>query len=88
MTVSLLEQYFDSSHIVKFDEIGFKVAFAVEQYDEFRAGKDDPNYVVWTVQLTRNIGKVETVVPLKYHKCTDADYDSFYKPAKSYQAMF
>ena len=86
--MSLLDGYFDSSYVVKFDDIGFKVAFAVEQYDDSRAGKDDLNYVAWTVQLTRSIGKIETDYPLKYHKCTDADYESFYKPAKSYQNMF
>ena len=71
ITVSTLQQYFDSSKIVNFDDIGFKVAFAVEQYDDNRAGKDDPNYVEWIVQLTQNIGKVETIFPLKFHKCTD-----------------
>ena len=49
ITVSTLQQYYDSSYIVNFDDIGFKVAFAVEQYDDNRAGKDDPNYVEWTV---------------------------------------
>ena len=88
ITVSTLQQYFDSSKIVNFDDIGFKVAFAVEQYDDNRAGKDDPNYVEWIVQLTQNIGKVETIFPLKFHKCTDEDYDSFYEPALSYKAMF
>ena len=52
ITVSTLQQYYDSSYIVKFDDIGFKVAFAVEQYDANRAGKDDPNYVEWIVELT------------------------------------
>jgi len=72
---------------VNFNDIGFKVTFAVEQYDG-RAGKDDPNYVAWTVQLTSNIDKKETIIPLKFHKCTEADYDSFYKPASSYKTMF
>ena len=45
VTKSELEGYFDSSEVVHFDDIGFKVAFAVEQYDETRSGKDDPNYV-------------------------------------------
>lgn len=88
ITQTILTDYFDSKKIVSFDEIGFKVAFAVEQYDDSRKGKDDPNFVAWTVQLTKNIGKTETVIPLKFHKCTDADYDSFYKPANSYKAMF
>ena len=49
ITQTTLMEYFDSKKIVKFDEIGFKVAFAVEQYDDSRKGKDDPNFVAWTV---------------------------------------
>ena len=88
ITRSDLLDYFDSTEIVKFSDINFKIAFAVEQYDDSRAGKDDPNYVRWVVQLTQTTGGVEIVIPLKYHKCSDADFDSYYKPGKSYINVF
>jgi hypothetical protein len=88
ITRSDLLDFFDSTEIVKFSDINFKIAFAVEQYDDSRAAKDDPNYVRWVVQLTQATGGVEIEIPLTYHKCTDADYDSFYKPGKSYINVF
>ena len=84
ITVTEMKQFYDSTQVINFRKTEFKVAFAVESYDDSRTGKDDPNYVRWVVQLTRMMGQVETVFPLKFHKCTDADYDSFYEPAASF----
>jgi hypothetical protein len=80
-----MKSFYDSTKIINFKKQEFKVAFAVESYDDFRSGKDDPNYVRWVVQLTSIIGNVEKVLPLRFHKCTDADYDSFFQPAASFE---
>ena len=66
--------------------MGFKIAFCVQGYTSETPGKDDPNYVRWVVQLTQSTGGdgAENATPLKFHKCTDQDYDSFYPPAPSY----
>jgi hypothetical protein len=41
---------------LKFSDINYKVAWAVEDYNTL-AGKDDPDYVWWQVQLTSQIGE-------------------------------
>lgn len=56
-----MKSFYDSTKIINFKKQEFKVAFAVESYDDFRSGKDDPNYVRWVVQLTSIIGNVEKV---------------------------
>lgn len=76
--------YYDESEVITPDEIGFKIAFAVEGYTD-RVGKDDPEYVEWVVQMTQNVGGVQEIFPLATHKCTSADYDSFFEPAKAYK---
>ena len=48
--------YFDSTYRLKFSDINYKVAWAVEDYNTL-AGKDDPDYVWWQVQLTSQIGE-------------------------------
>lgn len=83
ITTTVLQQYYDSTYVLNFKDHDVKVAFAVESYDDQRIGKDDPNYVQWVVQLTRIIGKVETDFPLKFHKCTEQDYESFFPPSSS-----
>lgn len=40
-------------------------------------------------QLSRDgDDSVQNSTQLKFHKCTDADYDSFYPPASSYKQAF
>ena len=39
--------YFDSKQIVNFNQKGFKIAFAVEQYTGNKLPRDDPNFVRW-----------------------------------------
>ena len=46
----------DSTYRLRFSDINYKVAWAVEDYNTF-AGKDDPSYVHWQVQLTSQIGE-------------------------------
>lgn len=69
--------------MLNFKKREFKAAFAVESYDNLRTGKNDPNYVRWVVQFTRYIDQVENIFPLKFQKCSDADYDSLYDPSES-----
>lgn len=85
VTKSELADYYDSSEVVNFDDIDFRVAFAVEAYHtDDRSGKDDDDYVEWVVQLTQQKGKEEFIRLLDYHKCTPEDYSKFYPPGKSY----
>ena len=44
VTQSELFSYYDSTHHLKFSDLNYKVAWAVEDYNTY-AGKDDPNYV-------------------------------------------
>ena len=49
---SELFSYYDSKDQLKFKDINYKVAWAVESYTTPPLGKDDPDYVRWQVQLT------------------------------------
>ena len=49
--------YYDESEVIIPQELGFKIAFAVEGYQD-RVGRDDPEYVQWVVQMTQNVGGV------------------------------
>lgn len=52
ITQAALNAYYDSTYQLKFSDIGYKVAWAVESYTTPPVGKDDPSYVHWQVQLT------------------------------------
>lgn len=78
--IATISNFYDKDYTVNLSEIGFKLAFGVNDYKD---GKpyDDPNYVKWTVRLNdyenqRSVNKQN----IKFHKCTEADYDSFYPP--------
>ena len=43
---------------------------------------DDPAYVEWLVQLVRHEDDQEIAQSLKYHKCTDQDFERFYPPSR------
>jgi len=49
-TSHLFKNYFLKSHEVNLTDLGFKIAFGVNDY---ATGKplDDPNFVTWTVRL-------------------------------------
>ena len=84
----LIPDNFDSSHTVDFHDVGFKLAFSVEQFNAPYQARDDPSYVSWNVRLKSGIKGVTTITPLKYHKCTDADYDSFSPPKPNVLVAF
>ena len=72
--------YYDKNYQVNLKDLGFKIAFGVNDY---KTGEpyDDPNYVKWVVRMNdyvnqRSIKKID----VKFHKCTEADYESFYPP--------
>ena len=79
---------FDANYAFDFDEVGFKLAFSVEQFNSPFQARDDPSYVSWNVRLKSSIKGVTTSRPLAYHKCTDADYDSFSPTKKSLGMSF
>lgn len=57
---------------------GFKIAFGVMDYTENKR-LSDPDFVRFQVFLeVRKDLKVVDNIPLAYHTCTQADYDSFY----------
>jgi hypothetical protein len=53
------------------------VAFLVEQFITPNQARDDPNYIPWWLRLKSGIKDVTKTRNLTYHKCTDADYNSF-----------
>ena len=69
---------------MSFNELNFKVAFAIEQYDSERAAKHDPNYVRWVAQMTEIVDGEEIGTPLTFHTCTEEDFDSFPPPGPSF----
>ena len=52
VTQSTLNRYFDSSKMLDFKDINYRIAWAVESYTTPPIGMDDPDYVEWVVQLT------------------------------------
>lgn len=88
ITRSELFDFFDSSEVVNFDEIGFKVAFAVEQYDANREAKHDPNYVRWVAQMTEIVDGEEVGQELTFHTCTEEDFDAFPPPGPSFKKQY
>lgn len=70
------------------NQLGFKIAFAVENYNE-KFELHDPNYVEWKVSMKSNKnGTVTTHATINTHLCTDDDFNGFYKPAGSIKAQF
>ena len=47
---------------------------------------DDPDYVQWTVLFQNDTtGDMPTDSIVKFHKCTDEEYESFYPPTRLYE---
>lgn len=85
ITIATIQNYFDSTNVVNFDNFGFKVAFFVQGYID-NEPKDDPDKVQWVIQLNtcKGCNGYPVATNLTTHKCTDADFDSFYPPDPSY----
>ncbi len=80
---AVLKTYFDIDYKVNLTDLGFKIAFSVNDYKNGSV-LDDPNYVQWIVRLNRyeNQRSVNTT-NIKFHKCTQRDFDQFYPPSSS-----
>ena len=81
---AVLKTYFDIDYKVNLTDLGFKIAFGVNDYKNGSV-LDDPNYVQWIVRLNRyeNQRSVNTTTNIKFHKCTQRDFDQFYPPSSS-----
>jgi hypothetical protein len=79
---------FTPSDVVDYDEVGFKLAFSVEQFNSPYEARDDPSYVSWHIRLKSSVNGVTTSSPLTYHKCTDADYEAFSPPKQNVVVAF
>ena len=54
----------------------FKVAFSlVEQMDGYTL--NDPSYIQWYAVMLNQRDAEKSYEPLKFHKCTEADYAAF-----------
>ena len=80
LTETTFADFFDDKEVVNFNKTNFKLAFSVEQYSDDKLPRDDPDYVMWDVRFKIKKGNLTTLIPLRIHKCTDKDYDSFYTP--------
>ena len=71
------------------NEINFKIAFGVIDYKTFET-KMDPNFVKWNVKIREGTNFVSNnnSKQLKFHNCTDADYDEFYEPSPNYRQFY
>lgn len=55
----LYPSYHNSSKVVNFNQLEFKIAFAVEDYSS-RTGLDDPNYVYWSAKIKKSVNNTVT----------------------------
>jgi hypothetical protein len=72
--VSEFSNHYNTKHSVELANIGYKIAFGVNDY---RTGKpyDDPNFVEWTVRVNEYINQQSvSKVNIAFHKCTLDDY--------------
>ena len=61
--------------------MGVQFAFGVEGYLDGEL-KEDPRYVKGIARIRGQRNGVKYEKLLKYHKCTDSDWDSFAPPAQ------
>ena len=80
VTETLLQDYYNENTVVDLNQIGFKIAFAVQNEDT-NLGYDDPTYVQWVATMMTNSTGDKVYTNLKTHKCTDNDYSSFFPPS-------
>jgi hypothetical protein len=70
-------------------EINFKIAFGVIDYKTFET-KMDPNFVKWNVKIRegKNFVNNNNSKELKFHNCTDVDYDEFYESSPNHRQFY
>lgn len=79
---------FNAQDVLHLNDIGFKIAFGVSDFltNEIL---DDPNHVEWQVKLITGLNQKQLSFEfIPFHKCSKADYDSFYPPAIDSENMF
>ena len=75
----MITDAFDTSFNTSFKQIGFKIAWAVQDHATLQ-GKDDASYVTYQVIQKSSKGKVRKDVLIPFHKCTEEDWLGFYPP--------
>ena len=74
---SNIDGFFDKSTTLNFNEIGWRMAFTIE--DGFHTRRiQDSRYVKWIVRLLKTKDGIKSEKRLSYHRCTAEDYASFY----------
>ena len=73
--------FYDYHTRININEIGFKMAWAVEGYLDGKI-KDDPKYVKLLARIVYKTDNKKHEKILSLHKCTDEDWDDFDEPAK------
>lgn len=74
-----IQRYFNDDDTLDLNEIGFKIAFGISDYHTSR-NLVDPDYLQFKVSMKEKSNGIRTFEELKVHKCTDHDFDQFYKP--------
>jgi hypothetical protein len=88
ITQSIVMNNFDPSYVVNTKDIGFKFAWGIETTYNPQP-KFDSNYVRWVANMpVNNDDTIGHSRNLNFHRCTDEDYDSFYKPSNAYKNSF
>ncbi len=76
-----IQNQYDKDFQVNLTDLGFKIAFGVNDYSH-GTPLDNPDYVKWVVRLNRYENqKSVKKIDIKFHKCSQQDFDSFYPPA-------
>lgn len=88
ISLARVQDAYDATHKLDLTANGFKIAFGVNDFRSFES-LDSPEYVEWQVKLTTGVNQKQlSSTYLKYHKCTDEDYESFYEPRQSDKKFF
>ena len=73
ISTALYENEFPSQLKVKYDDIGFKIAFGIENFFN-RENLANPDYVKFYAAYEEQVNGVYTQTLLPFDKCTEEDY--------------
>ena len=73
----------EGNEMVNLNEIGFRVAFTMENYLT-KEPKNDPRYVKWIVRMYKKTDGVFSEDILPFHKCTWDDIKAFGPVARTH----
>ena len=71
-----LNNYYDYTTRINFNDIGFKMAYSVEGYLDNKI-KDDPRYVKLLARIFYKTDGKQHEKILDLHKCTEKDWSEF-----------